>query len=422
MCLLEALIDISSEFGIKIAAAHYNHMLRSGAESDEEFVRNYCAERGIPFYSGSGDVFKAAKRSRRGVEETARDMRYSFLIKTAEEIGASRIATAHTMNDNAETLIMNLIRGAGLSGLSGIPPVRGNIIRPLLATSRAQIIEYLKKNHIPHIEDETNDDTKYTRNKIRHEVMPLLLKLNPQYLKNISDTLSLIRSDEEFLSGLAEAAVSSAVLEKGELRIKSSVISELPGPLSSRAVMTLSEKAGVPALNRTQIEDLLSLASGDNPSASVTLPGGFRASREYSDLIFGKAEEEEGLKPVLLNLAGKTNLNSGEVIECSIISEIGEVYNSLNTFCVKYDTICGKVTVRARKPGDRIRLINRSGGKTLKKLFIDEKVPKNKRQSVPVIADEKDVIAVSGFGINEKYRAEKGDRALIIKIMEEGRL
>ena len=424
MCLLCVLDSLSAGLNIKVAAAHYNHRLRGAAsDSDEAFVRGFCLSRGIPFYSGSGDVKAAAASHRRGIEETAREMRYGFLERTAESIGASRIATAHTQNDNAETVIMNLIRGAGLNGLSGIPPVRGNIVRPLLATSRGEIMDYLRDNNIPHIEDETNKDLKYTRNKIRHTVMPVLCGINPKFPAAVSETAFFARADNEYLTGLAEDSVSGAKHKDGVWSIGTESISGLPLPLSGRAAIILMEKAGVPkaGISSLVVESMLALASGADPSARLSLPGGFTAERSYSELVISRGKPENGFEPAILNLNGETSISaSGKHIICEYVDKINEIYNSLNTFCIKYDIISGKVTARPKKTGDRITLPGRGGSKSLKKLFIDEKIPLRERLNIPVIADDKDVIALSGFGINQKYEAEKGCAAIVIKILEAG--
>ena len=172
MCLLAWMQELSSNYGFSVAATDYHHGLRGdAADRDEEFVREYCAAQQIPFYAGHGDVRAAAQKNDWSLEEAGRNLRYAFLEKTAEQISAVRIATAHHRGDNAETVLMNLIRGTGLTGLSGIQPVRGIFIRPLLDTSREEIEGYLHQRKIDFVEDETNQELVYTRNRIRHEIL-----------------------------------------------------------------------------------------------------------------------------------------------------------------------------------------------------------------------------------------------------------
>ena len=205
MCLLHRLNALRNERGFQLYAAHFEHGIR-GDESlrDAAFTEEQCRKLGVPFTLGRGDVPAFAAERKIGLEEAARELRYRFLEETADRLGCDRIATAHNLNDNAETLLMNLCRGAGTRGLRGIPPVRGRLIRPLLQTSRAEIETWLGENGIPHIEDSSNRDDRNTRNRIRHQVLPLLEEINPSVLAAFSRTASLLREDEEYLSRLAE--------------------------------------------------------------------------------------------------------------------------------------------------------------------------------------------------------------------------
>ena len=167
MTLLHILMRLAEREGLRLVAAHFNHRLRPGADRDERFVRDWCGKQGVAFLSGGGDV--RAHMTGTGVEDAARRLRYAFLEDAADRLGASRIATAHHQDDNAETVLLHLLRGAGTCGLGGIPPVRGRIIRPLLEVSRAEIDAYAAENRIPYVEDETNGETVYTRNRLRLE-------------------------------------------------------------------------------------------------------------------------------------------------------------------------------------------------------------------------------------------------------------
>ena len=205
MCLLHLMKSRAAELEIQVFAAHYEHGLR-GEESlrDCAFVENWCREKGILCVSEHGDVRAYAREKGMGTEAAARELRYAFLQKTAEELGCTRIATAHNAEDNAETLLLNLCRGSGAAGLRGIPPVRGNIIRPLLGCTRAEIEEYLRENHVPHVEDSSNAGDEYSRNLIRHRVTPALREINPAFSSAALRTAELMRRDEDCLSTMAE--------------------------------------------------------------------------------------------------------------------------------------------------------------------------------------------------------------------------
>ena len=204
VAMLCMLLQVAAERSLSIEAAHYNHRLRGEeADRDENFVRSLCAKLGVRFHSESGDVAQRAGELGTGIEETARRMRYEFLMRTAERIGADVISTAHTSNDNAETVLMHLARGSGARGLAGIPPVRGKIIRPLLCLTRQEVQEYLTRNGIDHVEDSTNDDPSYTRNRVRIELMPLFHAMNPSFAQDVLSLSELLRADDAFLDSLA---------------------------------------------------------------------------------------------------------------------------------------------------------------------------------------------------------------------------
>ena len=243
MCLLEVLLEISHERGFTVSVAHFNHMLR-GEESDrdETFVREFCAACGIPFYSGAGDVNEYAAKLKLSVEEAAREARYSFFFATAEKAESVRIATAHTADDNAETMILNLVRGAGAAGLSGIPPVRDIassvtkrpiiVIRPMLRISREDVMLFVTERGIPFVEDSTNNIDIYTRNKIRHIVMPVIKEINPKYYEAMAATSALSRADEEYLSKIADEYINNIETKKEDTKQDAISVSPSPTPYS----------------------------------------------------------------------------------------------------------------------------------------------------------------------------------------------
>ena len=232
IAMLHILYRLRDKLRFRLAAAHYNHRLR-GEESDrdqrfvEQFVQLCCGvhRRGdgsvlpaVALYTGSGDVAAQARLRGTGLEETAREMRYAFLQKTAQEAGADLIATAHTANDNVETILFHLARGAGLRGLGGIPPRRGNIIRPMLTVTRPQVEDYLFLHCLPHMEDSSNTSDEYTRNRIRHQVLPVLEEIAPGFAVRLADTAALLRSDEEVLTAQAQVLADRAGHRGGSCR------------------------------------------------------------------------------------------------------------------------------------------------------------------------------------------------------------
>lgn len=280
MCLLHWLKERREEYGFSLLAAHYEHGLR-GDESlrDAAFTREQCEMLGIRIVVGKGDVAAFAEAQKLGIEDAARTLRYRFLEETADRLACDRIATAHNLNDNAETVLMNLCRGAGTRGLAGIPPVRGRIVRPLLWTSREEIETYLDVHRIPHIEDSSNRSDDYTRNRIRHQIIPLLMEENPSFLSAIGRTTELLREDDACLCREAEAFLREH--RKGN-SIPSKALLRLEPAVAARVVRTLCGR-GV-SMERTLA--LLRFAEGTERGI-LEIPGQ-KIRRQHGQLYFNE--------------------------------------------------------------------------------------------------------------------------------------
>ena len=309
MCLLHLLWQLGEAEGFQVAAAHYNHNLR-GAEStrDEDFVRQQCQKWHIPLAVGSGDVAGQAARQGTGVEETARAMRYDFLQQAAAEMGACRIATAHNADDNAETLLLHLVRGSGLQGLTGIPPRRGDIVRPLLTVPRAEIVSYLETHGIAFVEDSSNADSRYTRNYLRHQVMPLLRACNPRLTEHLGQTIRHLRQDNDYLNAQAYQACQAARWAEDDLVIEAGIVAALSDAVAPRAVRRLLEMTGDgdTGCSAAHLDAVVELCRGEDPSAVVFLPRGRLAQRIYRELLITTQSDPDTFSPVALNLEGTT--------------------------------------------------------------------------------------------------------------------
>jgi tRNA(Ile)-lysidine synthase len=417
MCLLAALLELSEKRNFTVTAAHYNHRLRGEeSERDARFVESFCREKNIALYSGAGDVAAFAGSRGLGIEEAARRLRYDFFYATAEKIDAKRIATAHTADDNAETVLINLTRGTGPSGLSGIPPKRDIVIRPMLALTRDDVMDFLSRRCIPFIEDSTNALDIYSRNKIRHRVIPVLRELNPRLSEHISVTTSLIRADDAFINDIAEAFVREHCRNHS---FDAAAISGLPRPVSSRVIRFVYGNN----LSAAHISAVLALCASGSVSGEVSLPSG-AAVREYDRIVLTHVTQADGFAPTELAVGGKLHIPElGLTVTCgrpyTADGDGDEIVNkSFTTFLFKYDNICGKIVIRPRETGDIIDLFGRTGTKTLKKLFIEQRIPRRLRSLIPVIADDKGVLAVYGIGIDNRAVGKAGDQTLEI-IFEE---
>ncbi|MBE6976484.1 MAG: tRNA lysidine(34) synthetase TilS [Ruminococcaceae bacterium] len=380
MALLWGLFLLKEKLGIALCAAHFNHHLR-GEESDRdaEFVRAFCHRWDIPLEVSQGQIVPGKK----GLEAAAREARYAFLRKLP-----GKIATAHTADDNAETVLMHLVRGTGLKGLGGITPVSGNVLRPMLSVTREQVMAFLEENHIPHMEDSSNAGDAFLRNRLRHHVIPLLRAENPRLAENISAMAGRLRQDEEALSRLAEFQEFPSVTELRQQKLA----------LRSRMLERFLKNAGVKEPEAEHIALAENLIFSDKPSASANFPGGVTVCRNYDALeVLPKVDTPEA---VTLPMNGVVELPYlGLQVVCR---EATELTDSRDSF-----TVCpeGKIVLRTRQSGDAIRL---SGGtKTLKKLFIDRKIPASQRHLIPVICDEAGILGVWGIGADQNRLARE---------------
>ncbi len=377
VALLFALYLIKEKLEIHLEAAHFNHHLR-GEESnrDETFVRSLCDRYDIPLHIGSAEV----KPGKKGLEAAARDARYAFLRGIP-----GKIATAHTADDNAETVLMHLIRGTGLKGLGGITPVHGNVIRPMLKVTRQEVEGFLSEWCLSHIEDSSNESDLFLRNRIRHHVMPLLVSENPRMAENLSQMALRLREDEAFLSAQANFPTLPPVES----------LKAMPKAQRSRCLERFLQENGVKEPEDSHIALAEALVFSDKPSAKAHFPGGVTIARNYDRMEALK--EEEGFEAVTLPCPGRVEI-PGFTITCALAEEI---LNTPDTF-----TVCpaGALTLRPRQSGDRIRLPG--GSKLLKKIFIDRKIPAAQRSGLPVLADEAGILGVYSIGVNLDRAAE----------------
>ena len=371
VALLFALYLLKEKLGIRLEAAHFNHHLR-GEESqrDEQFVRDFCGRYDIPLHVGGARVTAGEK----GLEAAARDARYAFLRSLD-----GKIATAHTADDNAETVLLHLIRGTGLKGLGGITPVSGRIIRPMLSVTRADVEAFLGDYYVGHIEDSSNDTDAFLRNRIRRHVMPLLKAENPRLAENLSAMALRLRQDEDFIASRSDFDALPGV----------EVLKNMHPAQRSRALERFLKENGVREPEGPHIAMAEALVFSDRPSAKASFPGGVTIARCYDRLE--RCDAGGPLDAAVLACLGEVEI-PGFRVTC-VPAE--EPIHTADTFTVAPS---GPILVRARAAGDTIRL---SGGtKSLKKLFIDRKIPAAERDRIPVAADEQGVLGVYGIGPN----------------------
>ena len=390
VALLFALYLLKDKLNIHLEAAHFNHHLR-GEESqrDEDFVKQLCDRYDIPLHLGGAEILSGKK----GLEAAARDARYGFLRSLS-----GKIATAHTADDNAETVLMHLIRGTGLKGLGGITPIHGSVIRPMLRTTRQDVEAFLEEWCLTHIEDSSNGTDAFLRNRIRHHVMPLLTCENPKIAENLSQMALRLRMDEEFLS----QQIDSTALPSVES------LKTMPKALRNRALEVFLKQSGVREPEDAHIAMAEALVFSDKPSAKASFPGGVTIARSYDRLeVLG---ESDVLEETRLYCPGEL------LIDCFRITCLPaeEDLDKPDAFTV-YPT--GEIRLRSRRSGDSIR---RSGGsKSLKKLFIDRKIPASRRNRIPVVCDDRGILGVYSIGKNlERTVTEQNAVTIRFEIIE----
>ena len=369
MALLWGAYLLKDMLGITLSAAHFNHGLR-GAESDrdEAFVREFCDRFEIPLFVGSGNVVAGKK----GLEAAARDARYGFLNTLP-----GKIATAHTADDNAETVLMHLVRGTGLKGLGGIAPINGRLIRPMLTITRQQVEEFLAEYHISYIEDSSNGGDAFLRNRLRHHVMPLLRQENPCIAENMSAMALRLRQDEQ---ALMQQATFETLPDVDTLKAMHPAI-------RSRALERFLKENGVKEPEAQHIALAEELVFSGKPSARAQFPGGVTLTRNYQSLQVLTQEPE--LLETELPEEGCVQIPGYRIV-------VQPAQKILNTEAVFTVIPKGKLVVRCRHSADKIRLPG--GTKSVKKLFIDRKIPAHQRLQIPVIADDDGIVGVYSIG------------------------
>lgn len=376
MALLWGIYLLREKLDIQVCAAHFNHHLR-GEESDrdEQFVREFCKSFSIELVTGGAQV----QPGKKGLEAAAREARYAF-FRTLP----GKVATAHTADDNAETVLMHLVRGTGLKGLGGIAPKNDQLIRPLLTVTRQQVLAFLQEYHIDYVEDSSNAQDAFLRNRLRHHVMPLLKEENPRLAENVSAMAMRLRQDEAQLAQLNKKSLPSVTQLKA-----------MPQAQRSRALEAFLKTSGVKEPEAKHIALAQELVFSERPSACGYFPDGVKIARNYDRLEV--AVNMLPIRSVALPQEGEVALESGFRVICSPAQQI---IQSETVFTVQPQ---GEMTVRCRQSGDEIRLPG--GTKSLKKLFIDRKIPQQQRMLLPVIVDEGGILGVYGIGADMTRKA-----------------
>ncbi len=424
--LLHILSEVCKKNGLQLHAVHVHHGIRGAeADRDAEFCKAECARLGIRLTLEYVDVPSLAANSGRGIEETARACRYeAFFSILSENSELTCIATAHNADDNAETVIFNLARGSGIDGLRGIPPVRTEsgvrIIRPLIASSKGDILGYCDENGIEYIFDSTNADTAYTRNYIRHEILPRFASLNPSFLEAVGRMSANLRVDSQYIEEEAKRFAKHHV-QNG--KIDAAILAKAPQAIASRIVSAMYRDAGGHMLERVHAESLLALAKNANEGSSISLGGKIRAKIEDCKLYFTSASDtappvfckplhpganrfdELGFAIYLSNESKphkdlqKDNETLQNIYKLSILTQVNS------------DKISNVLFARSRRDGDSYVFGKMT--RKLKKLYNDRGISPAKRAMIPVICDDDGIVWVPGFPAADRVKSNSEKTTII---------
>lgn len=430
MAMLYCLHKLRDEFDFNLLVAHVNHGVRGEfAKRDQKFVEAEAKKLGLEYFTTNIDMVAYGKENKMTAEEAGRLLRYGFFRKILQENGGGVIAVAHNKNDQAETVLHRIIRGTGLDGLRAMSMISGDVVRPLLNVARKDIEDFIDKNSIATVEDHTNLQTIYTRNKIRLELLPYLREnFNPNIIDSLYRLSEIAQSDLEVLDKeigekynfVVKKSTSNSIIFKGDEFI------DLDEGAAKRIIRKaiynlIGDLKGFGEVNIQNIFDLFELGI---TGKSVDVGRGVIASVSYGDFAISKKNYENlKIEPFILKY-GKNILKEWNfIVFVQDVDELPEM-KGISTIYIDRDKIKGDLIIRQRKAGDRINPVGMKGSKKIKDIFIDNKIPRDKRNRIPILTDFKDVIWVPEQSMDRNYKVDSNTKRIlriVIKKLEEGK-
>jgi tRNA(Ile)-lysidine synthase len=410
--LISVMKELEHIFDIRLYAVHVNHGIRGDeADGDEDFVRELCESLGVELFTFKRDIPAEAERLSISVEEAGRRARYELFNEVLKKVNANKIAVAHNMNDNTETVLMHLFRGTGIKGLGGIAPVRDNIIRPLIEVKRSEIEEYCEYNGLSYRTDSTNFEEEYTRNKVRLKLIPWLEdNLNPSVCEALNKFSNLMRDEDDYLNREAESEYERCKTDYDKAALDVNRLRSLDPVLGRRVVRLLFAEyvKSLKDISSEHIRQVFALAQKRSGS-SINLPYELVARIEYDKLILEKNTNDAGGYCYELKLNEELYIPETDcfAVICDKKKEIKGKIIYTNRF--RCDIIKARLTLRTRREGDKIYLNGIGGNKKLKKLFGEMKISRTERDRVPLLALDSEILWVGGLKTSDKYRSEDGN-------------
>lgn len=403
--------------GLTLAAVHIHHGIRGAeADRDAEFVMQMCQKWQIPLFLVRARVPEIAAREHLGLEETGRAVRYAVFERLATVWQADRVATAHTASDRAETVLLHLLRGCGVAGLSGIPARRGKLVRPLLTCTRAEIEDYCQRNGIPYVEDSTNADVRYTRNAVRRELLPAMRRLNPaveQALLRLADSAA---EDERCLAQLAADVLVNARTSDGW---DGGRLLAAPPAIGYRMLQQALAAVGCRSMERRHfIECRCVLERG---SGAVCLPGGWRLTVKAGCMQIDSPQTESPEPPQMQPIAALPYTGVWgnrpfcvRLVNASDTEKVKNVHRMFFKFAIDYDTIQDGLNVRAPQPGDRLHPAGRGVGKSVRQVLQEDGLPPAQRERFPLLCDGGGILLLPGVTCADRARLTDATRHFLV--------
>ena len=431
IALLQVLHFFSKTKNYDLAVAHVNHMTREGESCiDAAFVKDTAEKLGLPFFLKEIDVKHKKVQFKKSFQETARLIRYKFFDETLKVVGGNKIALGHSADDRVETILMNILRGSGLKGLVGIPQQRGNIIRPFWEIYRKDLESYLEGNKIPFRDDLSNNDSKYLRNRIRHELIPYLETYNPNIKKKLQEMSEIVGADDALLSQMTIDIFNRKTLghEENEKNIYWKIDDFLSYPVALRQRLvreTFCRIAGnMLHITAHHVREVNDLFNSPKVGKTLNIPRNIKVICSYDSVVFQQRiedprdniSEKESL-PIPILIPGFTELTEGQIKVETQILEGKREFSSLNPSTqafLDFEKTGFIIKARFFRPGDRFRPLGLLGNKKLKSFFIDSKIPKHIRHKIPLLTNGKDdIIWVYGQRIAHCYRVTNKTRKIL---------
>lgn len=430
ICLLFVLLELQKEIPFELTVVHVNHGLRGeDADRDEAYVKEICRENGVVCVCYFENIELIAKKRKQSMEEAGREVRREAFYHTLETYHGTKIALAHHKNDNVETFLMNLARGSGLKGLGGMLPVNGNVIRPLLTVERREIEDYLKQRKIRYCTDETNKSDDYTRNRVRNHVIPYMEEqINSKVVQHIDEAMRQFRQMQEFVESQTEIYYKKTVLpRKGGFFVSLEDYRRTPDavrPLLLKKVLKelTGQEKNITSVHLQSLMELFEKQTG----RKLALPYQVEAKRSYEGIVLKLQEKERTFESIELKPETgvvKTCEWCGRKIQYRILEneERNTGYSEkIYTKWFDYDIIKDTVSVRTRKTGDYITIHEDGKRQKLKSYFINEKVPQEERDRIPLIAEGSHVLWIAGYRSSCAYRVSEHTKQILEIQIDKG--